>query len=79
MADGPAAVESSDAHESEPAWVTRLAQGNTGMSSFVALEIAREVRQLLVYQRAMEAMAAQFVCPKTTPQELADQILKGGT
>jgi len=37
------------------------------------------VRQLLVYQRAMEAMAAQFVCPKTTPQELADQILKGGT
>ena len=62
----------------EPAWLTRLSKGNVAMSPFVAAEIASQVRELLVYRRAIEAMAAQFVCPKTTPQELAKQILKKG-
>lgn len=64
--------------EPEPAWLTRLAKGDATMSPFAATEIACEVRKLLVYQRAMEAMAAQVICPKTTAQELAEQILKKG-
>jgi hypothetical protein len=60
----------------EPAWVSRFAKGNADISPFVAKDIANQVRELLVYRRAIESMAAQFICPKTTALELARQILQ---
>ena len=41
-------------------------------------ELREENRRLLVYEQAMEAMASQFVHPKTTAQEMAEQILRRG-
>jgi hypothetical protein len=35
------------------------------------------VRELLVYKRAMESMAAQFIHPKMTGLEMAEMQLKG--
>jgi hypothetical protein len=34
------------------------------------------VHELLIYKRAMESMAAQFVHPKTTAMEMATQVLR---
>ena len=65
------------ANSDEPAWVTRFAKGNADCSPFVAREIADQVRELLIYKRAIQAMAEQFVDPKTTAKELAEQILRG--
>lgn len=48
-----------------------------GSVSLPTQEIAHQVRELLLYKRAMEAMAEQFVHPKTTAKELAEQILRG--
>lgn len=62
--------------KTEPAWLSRLASGNGSMSEFVARQIADEVRELLIYRRAMESMAAQFVCPKMTALEMARMQLK---
>ena len=61
----------------EPAWVSRFANGNADISPFVAKDIANQVRELLVYKRAMENMAKQFVCPKMTALELAELQLRG--
>jgi len=63
----------------EPAWVTRFAKGNADISPFVAKDIASQVRELLVYRRAIESMAAQFIHPKTTALQLARQILQQQT
>jgi len=60
----------------EPAWVSRLAKGDAAMSYFVAKSIAEDVRELLIYKRAMDAMAAQMICPKMTGLELAMMQLK---
>lgn len=60
----------------EPAWVSRFAKGNCKLSPIAARDIADEVRELLVYKRAMESMAAQFIHPKTTALELAKQQLR---
>ena len=38
-------------------------------------DLRRENAELQIYRRAIELMAKQFVCPKTTPLELARQIL----
>jgi hypothetical protein len=59
----------------EPAWVSRLAKGNAAMSYFVARSIAEDVRELLIYKRAMDAMAAQMVHPKMTGLEMAKMQL----
>lgn len=59
----------------EPAWVSRLANGNSAMSDFVARSIAEEVRELLIYKRACDSMAKQLVHPKTTGLELAKSQL----
>ena len=68
--------DNTQAIPNEPAWVTRFAKGNADISPFVAKDIANQVRELLVYRRAIESMAAQFICPKTTALELARQILQ---
>jgi hypothetical protein len=65
---------------SEPAWVTRFANGIDGseivaISKFVAREIADEVRELLIYKRACESMARQMIHPKMTGLELAKMQL----
>ena len=65
------------ANPDEPAWVTRFAKGKADCSPFVAKEIADQVRELLIYRRAIQAMAEQFIHPKTTAKELAEQILRG--
>lgn len=39
-------------------------------------DLAKEVRRLKVFERAMESMAAQYICPKTTALEMANEILK---
>ncbi|MEK9954770.1 MAG: hypothetical protein VW577_05125 [Pelagibacteraceae bacterium] len=59
----------------EPAWLTRLAHGNGTMSEFVAKEIATEVRELLLYKRAMDSMASQLICPKRTGLQMAKMQL----
>ena len=69
--------ELEQANPDEPAWVTRFAAGKADCSPFVAKEIADQVRELLIYRRAIQAMAEQFVDPKTTAKELAEQILRG--
>ena len=71
--------DNTQAIPNEPAWVTRFAKGNADISPFVAKDIANQVRELLVYRRAIESMAAQFICPKTTALELARQILQKQT
>jgi flagellar biosynthesis regulator FlaF len=38
-------------------------------------DLRKENEDLQIYRRAIESMAAQFVCPKTTALELARQIL----
>ena len=68
--------DNTQATPDEPAWVTRFAKGNADISPFVAKDIASQVRELLIYRRAIESMAAQFICPKTTALELARQILQ---
>ena len=67
------------AQPDEPAWVTRFSTGNSDISPFVAKEIAGQVRELLVYKRAMESMASQFVHPKITAREMAEMQLHGAT
>jgi hypothetical protein len=67
--------ELENANPDEPAWVSRFANGNADISPFVAKDIAQQVRELLIYKRAMDSMAAQFICPKTTGLELAKQQL----
>jgi hypothetical protein len=69
----PATTRTAD----EPAWVSRLAKGDAAMSYFVAKSIAEDVRELLIYKRAMDAMAAQMLCPKMTGLEMAKMQLKG--
>lgn len=59
----------------EPAWLTRLAKGNGDMSEFVAKEIAAEVRELMIYKRAMDSMASQMIHPKMTGLEMAKSQL----
>jgi hypothetical protein len=59
----------------EPAWVSRLAKGNAAMSDFVARSIAEDVRELLIYKRAMDSMAAQIIHPKMTGLEMAKMQL----
>jgi hypothetical protein len=66
-----------ETHPDEPAWVTRFAKGKADCSPFVAKEIADQVRELLVYKRAMDSMARQFIHPKMTALELAQAQLKG--
>ena len=61
----------------EPAWVTRFAKGNADCSPFVAKDIADQVREMLVYKRAMESMAKQLIHPKMTALELAELQLRG--
>ncbi len=42
------------------------------------LDRQRQQRKwLLRCEAAIKSMAAQFLCPKTTPEEMVDQILKG--
>ncbi len=60
----------------EPAWVTRFAKGKADCSPFVAKEIADQVRELLVYKRAMESMAKQFIHPKMTAMQMAEMQLR---
>ena len=64
------------ANPDEPAWVTRFAKGKADCSPFVAREIADQVRELLIYKRAMESMAKQFICPKMTAREIAEMQLR---
>jgi len=59
----------------EPAWVSRLAKGNAAMSYFAARSIAEDVRELLIYKRAMDSMAAQMIHPKMTGLEMAKMQL----
>jgi hypothetical protein len=63
---------------SEPAWVTRFANGIDGseivaISKFVAREIADEVRELLIYKRACESMARQMIHPKLAKMQLSTE------
>jgi len=76
-----ATCDSGDTREaqSEPAWVSRFAKGNADISPFVAKDIASQVRELLIYRRAIESMAAQLACSKKNPLELARQILSQKT
>ena len=67
--------ELEQANPDEPAWVSRFAKGKADISPFVAQDIAGQVRELLVYKRAMDSMASQFVHPKTTGLEMAKQQL----
>ena len=62
--------------DSEPAWLSRLARGNADMSDFAAKQIASEVRELLIYKRAMESMAKQFIHPKMTALEMAQMQIE---
>jgi hypothetical protein len=68
--------ELEQANPDEPAWVTRFAKGKADCSPFVAREIADQVRELLIYKRAMESMAKQFICPKMTAREMAEMQLR---
>ena len=68
----PATTRTAD----EPAWVSRLAKGDAAMSCFVAKSIAEDVRELLIYKRAMDSMAAQMIHPKMTGLEMAKMQLK---
>jgi len=76
---GYSEYELEQANPDEPAWVTRFAKGKADCSPFVAKEIADQVRGLLVYKRAMDSMARQFIHPKMTALELAQAQLKGIT
>jgi hypothetical protein len=40
-------------------------------------QLQMEVDRLTPFYDAIASMAAQFVCPKTTPEQLMAQILKG--
>ena len=73
---GYSECELEQANPDEPAWVTRFAKGKADCSPFVAKEIADQAREMLMYKRAMESMAKQFIHPKTTAKELAEQILR---
>lgn len=73
---GYSEYELEQANPDEPAWVTRFAKGKADCSPFVAKEIADQVRELLIYKRAMESMAAQFIHPKMTAREMAEAQLK---
>ena len=66
---------SQDTRKTDPAWLTRLERGDGNMSEFCAREIAAQVHELMIYRRAMESMAAQFVHPKITAMEMALQQL----
>ena len=70
--------ELEQANPDEPAWVTRFAKGKADCSPFVAKEIADQVREMLVYKRAMESMAKQFIHPKMTAKEMAEMQLSRG-
>jgi hypothetical protein len=74
---GYSECELDQANPDEPAWVTRFAKGKADCSPFVAKEIADQVREMLVYKRAMESMAKQFVHPVITAREMAEMQLKG--
>ena len=68
--------EIEQANQDEPSWVTRFAKGKADCSPFVAKEIADQVRELLVYKRAMESMAKQFIHPKMTAMQMAESQLR---
>lgn len=72
---GYSEYELEQADRDEPAWVTRFAKGNAATSPFTAKEIADQVRELLVYKRAMESMAKQFISPKISAREMAEMQL----
>lgn len=74
---GYSEYELEQANPDEPAWVTRFAKGKADCSPFVAKEIADQVREMLVYKRAMESMAKQFIHPKMTAREMAEMQLRG--
>lgn len=74
---GYSEYELEQANPDEPAWVTRFAKGKADCSPFVAKEIADQVREMLVYKRAIESMARQFVHPKMTAREMAETQLRG--
>lgn len=76
---GYSEYELEQANPDEPAWVTRFAKGKADCSPFVAKEIADQVREMLVYKRAMESMAKQFIHPKMTAREMAEMQLRGST
>ncbi len=76
---GYSEYELEQANLDEPAWVTRFAKGKADCSPFVAKEIADQVREMLIYKRAMESMARQFVHPKTTAREMAESQLRQST
>jgi hypothetical protein len=40
-------------------------------------DLQQDVDQLLPYYDAIAAMAAQYICPKTSPEQLMQEILKG--
>jgi hypothetical protein len=73
---GYSEYELEQANLNEPAWVTRFAKGKADCSPFVAKEIAGQVREMLIYKRAMESMAKQFVHPKMTAREMAETQLR---
>jgi hypothetical protein len=73
---GYSEYELEQANSDEPAWVTRFAKGKADCSPFVSKEIADQVRDLLVYKRAMESMAKQFIHPKMTAREMAEMQLR---
>jgi hypothetical protein len=52
---GYSEYELEQANPDEPAWVTRFAKGKAATSPFTAKEIADQVRELLIYKRAMES------------------------
>lgn len=76
---GYSEYELEQANLDEPAWLTRFAKGKADCSPFSAKEIADQIRQMLVYKRAMESMAKQFVHPKMTAREMAEMQLRSAT
>lgn len=73
---GYSEYELEQANPDEPAWVTRFAKGKADCSPFVAKEIADQVREMLIYKRAMESMAKQLLHPKMTGLQLAKMQLE---
>jgi hypothetical protein len=72
---GYSEYELEQANPDEPAWLTRFAKGKSDCSPFCAKEIADQIRELLIYKRAFESMAAQMIHPKMTGLEMAKMQL----
>lgn len=74
---GYSEYELADASNDVPAWLLRFEDGNCNLSPFTARQIAEQAREWLLYKRACESMARQFICPRMTAKELAETQLKG--